>query len=70
MAVNAVSRQVVQNLNLHRFYDVLGQKTELQFGPLLMFLITFVIGLIILAWMITQAVRARGNPLGSPSKTA
>jgi hypothetical protein len=59
LAVNAVSRQVVQNLNLKEYYDVLHQKTELQAGPLVMFLVVFVFGLCVLAWMIAQAVKVR-----------
>jgi len=62
LAVNAISRQVVQNINLREYFDVLGQKAELQLGPLVMFLIVFVLGLCVLAWMIHQAVKAHCNP--------
>ena len=54
LGVNAVSRQVVQNLNLKGFLDVTGQRVAVQWGPLAMFLVVFVIGLAAVAWMIAQ----------------
>ncbi|MBN2577508.1 MAG: hypothetical protein JXB10_00765 [Pirellulales bacterium] len=62
LALNAVSRQILQNLNINRYYNILRQETELQTGPLLMFLLTFVFALCILAWMLRQAVKAHRNP--------
>jgi len=58
LGVNAVSRQVVQNLNIGRVFDVLGQRTEVQWGPLVMFLVAFVAGVGVVAWMIAQVVAA------------
>ena len=59
LGVNAVSRQVVQNINLVTVgeFDVFSQKIDVQWGPMLMFLIAFVIGLGILAWMIAQVIK-------------
>ncbi|MEN6457536.1 MAG: hypothetical protein ABFC63_01285 [Thermoguttaceae bacterium] len=54
LGINAVSRQVVQNVNLKPYLDVLAQPTDVQWGPLVMFLVTFVIGLLVVAWMIAQ----------------
>ena len=54
LGVNAASRQVVQNLNLKPYLDVAAQPTDVQWGPLWMFLIAFVIGLGVVGWMIWQ----------------
>lgn len=57
LGINAVSRQIVQNINLKNLtpsFDVLGQPTDVQWGPLLMFLIVFVLGLGVVAWMLAQ----------------
>jgi hypothetical protein len=61
LAINAVSRQVVQNLNVASVFDVFSQKIEVQWGPMAMFLIAFVIALGILAWMLTQVIKASAN---------
>ena len=42
LGINAVSRQVVQNLDLKRYLDVTGQRVAVQWGPLAMFLAVFV----------------------------
>jgi hypothetical protein len=57
LGMNAVSRQVVQNVNLREYLDVLALPTDVQWGPLAMFLIAFVIGLGVVAWMVRQVVR-------------
>ncbi len=56
LGINAVSRQVVQNINLMKLagFDVLSQPTDVQWGPLAMFLIVFVLGLIVVGWMLAQ----------------
>ena len=54
LGINAVSRQVVQNLNLKPFLDVSAQPDDVQWGPLAMFLIVFVIGLAVVAWMLAR----------------
>jgi hypothetical protein len=61
LGINAVSRQVVQNINLSAVFDVFSQKIEVQWGPMAMFLIAFVIGLGILAWMLTQVIKIKAN---------
>ena len=68
LAVNAVSRQVVQNIDLKPYLDVLGQHETVQWGPLVMFLVVFVIGLVAVAWMVAQVVKcpsADGPKTGS-----
>ena len=54
LGLNAVSRQIVQNITLKPFLDVSAQPTDVQWGPLAMFLIVFVIGLLVVGWMIAQ----------------
>ncbi|MBN1395011.1 MAG: hypothetical protein JW959_08305 [Pirellulales bacterium] len=54
LAVNALSRQFVQNLNLKPYWDVYSLPEDIQWGPLAMFLIVFVIGLGVIGWMVAQ----------------
>ena len=54
LGINAVSRQVVQNLNLKPYWDVYSQPVDVQWGPLVMFLVVFVIGVGVVGWMIAQ----------------
>jgi hypothetical protein len=54
LGVNAASRQIVQNINLKPFLNVLDQPTDVQWGPLAMFLIAFVLGLAVVGWMLVQ----------------
>jgi hypothetical protein len=67
MAVNGISRQIAQNLNLNfnvqalgvekfSHLDQLAKSDVTQWGPLFMFLIVFVIGLAVVAWMIRQVI--------------
>jgi hypothetical protein len=58
LGINATSRQVVQNIELQGYYDVLAQPTAVEWSPLVMFLVTFVLGLAVIAWMISCAVKA------------
>jgi hypothetical protein len=59
LGLNAASRQVVQNVNLSDFVNVSAQPTDVQWGPLFMFLIVFVIGLCVVAWMLAQVVKCK-----------
>ncbi len=54
LGTNAVSRQVVQNLNLRPYLDIVAQPTDVQWGPLWMFLIVFLLGLGVVGWMVWQ----------------
>ena len=58
LGINAISRQVVQNVNLKPYLDVMAQPTDVQWGPLVMFLVVFVVGLGVIAWMLVQAIAA------------
>ncbi len=61
LGLNAVSRQIVQNLEIGLHYQVLEEATDVQWGPLAMFLAVFVLGLGVVAWMVAQAVKAAGR---------
>lgn len=70
LAVNAISRQVVQDLSLRGYLDVadqLGdaadQLADVQWSPLIAFLVLFVAGLGVVVWMITQVVKAPADSL-------
>ena len=56
LGINAASRQIVQNINLAPFWNVSELPVDIQWGPLAMFLIVFVIGLAVVSWMIKQVV--------------
>jgi len=57
LGINAISRQVVQNVNLRGYGDVLAQPTDVQWSPLVTFLLVFVLGLTVVGWMIAQIRR-------------
>jgi hypothetical protein len=69
LALNAVSRQVVQNLQLDRFVDVATEPVSLQWSPLLLFLALFVAGLVVIAWMLSKTAAARRSDLPLPQST-
>jgi len=61
IALNAVSRQIVQNFELKPYLDVAAERVNMQWSPLILFLLLFVAGLGVLIWMIVQvaAVQCR-----------
>ncbi len=58
LALNAISRQVVQNTEIGRYVDVSAQQVNLQLTPLLVFLLLFVLGLGVVLWMIGKVIAA------------
>jgi hypothetical protein len=58
LALNAVSRQVVQNAEIGTFLDVSAAPVHLQLSPLIVFLVLFVIGLAVVGWMVSQVTTA------------
>jgi hypothetical protein len=61
LEINAISRQVVQNLELGPYLNVATQPTAVQWSPLLAFLAILAAGLAVVAWMVLQVVRAGGR---------
>lgn len=59
LALNAIGRQVAQNVELKPFLDVANQPTATQWGPMVLFLVSFVIGVLVIAWMVAQIFTAR-----------
>jgi len=58
LAFNAVSRQVVQNLELRPFLDAAAEPVHMQWSPLLLFLALFVSGLAVILWMVRKVIAA------------
>jgi hypothetical protein len=44
LALNAISRQVLQNIELSRFLDVTAEPVNLQLSPLIVFLVLLSLG--------------------------
>lgn len=57
LAVNAVSRQMVQNIELQRYSAPLWNETATQWSPMALFLAVFVMGVAVIAWMVLQVAR-------------
>jgi hypothetical protein len=73
LAVNAISRQIVQNLELRDLFQpgVSAQRVAPDWGPMVMFLAIFVAGVGVLAWMFAQVVKAGPEPaLESPAESS
>jgi hypothetical protein len=58
LALNAVSRQSLQNIELAPFLDPAAAPVSIQWSPMILFLALFVGGLGVVGWMVAQAVRA------------
>jgi hypothetical protein len=54
ITLNAISRQWVQNTELSRFRDVSKEMVNTQWSPMIIFLVLFVVGLGVVAWMISK----------------
>jgi hypothetical protein len=61
LALNAISRQVVQNAELSRFLDVTAEPVNMQWSPLIVFLVLFVAGLGVVAWMVSKVIAVAGK---------
>jgi cytochrome bd-type quinol oxidase subunit 2 len=57
LAVNTVSRMVHQHIQLKPHFDAAAKPVDTQWSPLLTFLVLFVAGLVVIAWMIARAFR-------------
>ncbi|NMC21448.1 MAG: hypothetical protein GYA33_13635 [Thermogutta sp.] len=58
LAFNAVSRQVVQNLELASYGKVWEVPQSPDWGAMALFLVTFVLGVAVIGWMVAQVARA------------
>jgi hypothetical protein len=62
LGLNAITRQAVQNIELEPFLDVTAESVVTQWIPLIVFLLLFVAGIGVLAWMVRQVVAAECQP--------
>ncbi|MCL6641739.1 MAG: hypothetical protein K6T71_00235 [Candidatus Bipolaricaulota bacterium] len=62
LALNAISRQIVQNIELGKFLDVTAEPVNLQLSPLIVFLVLFVAGLGVVVWMVGKVWQAERQP--------
>jgi len=58
----SLSRQIVQNVEVGRLYDVSAQPTAVQWGPMAMFLAAFLAGAAVIGWIIAQILKAPPEP--------
>ena len=55
LAFNGISRQIVQNAEIAHYFDVTAEKVNIQWSPMILFLVLFVLGALLIIWMIRQA---------------
>jgi hypothetical protein len=61
LSLNGISRQIVQNAELARYFDLTADKVHIQWSPMILFLILFVLGALLIIWMIRQAILSSEN---------
>ncbi|MCL4193098.1 MAG: hypothetical protein KJZ87_15285 [Thermoguttaceae bacterium] len=59
LLINAISRQVVQNHEVSRYFDVAGQPVQTQWSSLVVFLVSLIAGIAGVAWMLAQLPKAQ-----------
>jgi hypothetical protein len=57
VALNAVSRQIVQNTELGIYYDLGAEPVNTQWSPLILFLLLFAAAVGVIIWMLRKAVK-------------
>jgi hypothetical protein len=62
LALNAASRQVVQNLELGQFLNVTAEPVKMQLSPIILFLLLFVFGIGVVVWMVRKIIAVEGKP--------
>jgi len=63
LGLHAISRQTVQNLELARYLPIGAEPVNIQWSPLVLFLVLFVGGIGLLVWMVVQVVKAVRHPV-------
>lgn len=58
LALNAISRQLLQNIELYKYFDVSQEKINLQLSPLIIFVALFAITLIAAIYLISKKDRS------------
>ncbi|HXF48453.1 MAG TPA: hypothetical protein VNL73_03375 [Verrucomicrobiae bacterium] len=67
LALNAVSRQLVQNLELKQFLDVTAEPVKMQLSPIALFLLLFIFGVGVVVWMVRKIIAVEGKPAAAGS---
>ena len=62
LTLNAISRQIVQNVELKKYFDVSTEPVNLQLSPMIVFLLLFIFGLVVIIWMLTKVTRLEDIP--------
>jgi len=62
LTLNAVSRQLVQNLELGKFLNVTAEPVKMQLSPIILFLLLFVFGVGVVIWMVRKVIAAETKP--------
>ncbi|HVH30043.1 MAG TPA: hypothetical protein VNA31_00050, partial [bacterium] len=62
LALNAITRQWVQNTELAGFFDPAALRVQTQWTPLIVFLILFALSLSVVGWMVSQVLRSPARP--------
>ena len=65
LALHAISRQIVQNLELAPYLQLGAEPVNVQWSPLVLFLVLFVAGIGVIVWMVAQVVKAVRQPAAS-----
>jgi len=65
LALNAIGRQVVQNLEVRPLVDALPEPA-VQWGPMAMFLLALVAGALAVAWILIQIIGVKASPEAAP----
>ena len=65
LALHAISRQIVQNLELAPYLQLGAEPVNVQWSPLVLFLVLFVTGIGVIVWMVAQVVKAVRQPAAS-----
>jgi len=62
LGLHAISRQTVQNLELAPYLPIGAEPVNVQWSPLVLFLVLFVLGIGVIVWMVAQVVKAARQP--------
>lgn len=69
---NAAARQWVQNMELAPYLDAAAEPVRVEWSPLILFLVLFVIGLAVVAWIVAQVLavhRPQPTPQSNPGRS-
>ncbi|HXF82384.1 MAG TPA: hypothetical protein VNN19_06510 [bacterium] len=68
LGANAAARQWLQNRELARYLDLAAEPVRLEWSPLLLFLVLFVLGLVVVAWIASQMMAAVRMAADQPAR--